>query len=142
MSRLVEPVPAAARLNVIGARAAADGGETGLERIAKYIPAEILAFYTMWVQGVATLPWPEYRLAMCILGAAFGVVLTYFYFDRFFPGVPIASRHYQRVISPIAFAVYSYTILGSVVPTVFVPGIALMLTAVVTVISAIAAPRS
>lgn len=135
MSRLVETVSP-------GAKAAGGGPEGGLERIAKYIPAEILAFYALWTQAAASLPWAQYILPICIAGAVIGLVVTYVYFDRLFPNAAPESKRYHRVISPVAFGVYSYTIMGSVVPDIFVSGIALLATAAITLASALAIPRA
>ena len=116
--------------------------DTNIDRIAKYIPAEVLAFYTMWTQAAASLPWADWLLTICLVGMVIGVACTYIYFDRFFSGADPASRRMQRAISPVAFLIYSYTIIGAVVPEVFVSGVALAATALITLVSAVAVPRS
>jgi hypothetical protein len=135
MSRLVIP-------EGIGAKAAGGGDkDNNLERIAKYIPAEVLAFYTMWTQAAASMPWANWLLPLCVVGMVIGIVITFVYFDRFFPDEPEAARRTQRLISPIAFLVYGYTIMGAVVPAVFVSGVALAATALITLISAVVIPK-
>ena len=150
MSRLVETVSAGAKT------ASRSNPKDGIERIAKYIPAEILAFYTMWTQAAALLPiksadpdapppdslvFPEGTVTIaCLVGLVLGAILTYAYFDRFFPDAKPESRRYHRVISPIAFLIYGYTIWGAVDPSYFVPGIALMATAVLTLGTFLAQP--
>lgn len=152
MSRLIEPAQAGAKL------ATSSDDPNGVERIAKYIPAEILAFYTMWTQAATMLPiettdiseepsvgilFPENTVTIaCAGGLMFGVIITFFYFDRFFPNAKPVSRKYHRAISPIAFVIYGYTIWGAVDTTYFVPGIALMATAVLTLVSFLAQPKA
>lgn len=122
------------------AAGAATDNDNGLSRIAKYIPAEILAFFTMWTQGAAQLPMPEYLLTICVIGAVAGAIISFIYFDKFFPDAPEASRKAHKIISPLAFLVYSYTITGSVVQDFFIPGIALMATATITLVSYLVNP--
>lgn len=131
-------------VNTVRRGALATGGDpdTPLSRIAKYVPAELLAFYTLWTQAAASLPWKEHILTVCVGGAVIGVVVTFVYFDRLFPGADPVSRRFHRIISPVAFAVYSYTIMGSVVAHIFVPGVALLATAVITLVSAVAVPKA
>lgn len=135
MGRLVSAVR-------VGAKAAGGDSDTPLSRIAKYVPAEILAFYTLWTQAAASLPWKEHILKVCVAGALIGFVVTFLYFDRLFPNAEPAERRFHRIISPLAFAVYSYTIMASVVTDIFVPGIALLATAVITLVSAVAVPKA
>lgn len=137
MGRLVETVP-------VGATAAnRSSGHDGIDRIAKYIPAEVLAFYSMWTQASTMLPdtLPAHTLTFsCIIGIFVGISITYFYFDKFFPNADPNARKYHRIISPIAFLIYGYTIWGAVDSLYFLPGLALMATALLTLVSFIAAP--
>lgn len=139
MSRMV----AARRSAALDARTGAQAAESdpALSRIAKYIPAEILAFYTMWTQGAAQLPWPDLVMPLCVGGGIVGAILCYIYFGRFFPDAPEAARRAHQMLSPLAFLVYGYAIMGAVVPEVFVAGLALMLTAVVTLASVLLVPQ-
>lgn len=139
MSRLVSAGrsgPDAARVDE-----SASAKDPALSRIAKYIPAEILAFYTMWTQGASQLPWKDMVMPLCLAGLAAGAVLCYVYFGRFFPEAPEASRKAHKILSPLAFLVYGYTIMGAVVPDIFVAGVALMLTAVITLASILMVPK-
>jgi hypothetical protein len=114
--------------------------ERALTRIAKYIPAEILAFFAMWTQGAASLPWADAVRWVELGGALVGLVATYLYFDRFFPESSIRSRIAHKRISTLAFGVYAYNLSAGAIPSYFVPGVALLLTAAITLVSALIIP--
>jgi|SRR5882762_2033631 len=136
MSRLVT-------VRYTGPQAAGDGDRDGPgARIAKFIPAEVLAFFAMWTQGVALLPWKNTIQTAELVGAVLGVVFTFVYFSRFFPNAPPESRAAHRYISTLAFAVYAYTISAVVIPGYFVPALAFLATAVITLVSAAFIPTS
>ncbi|HEY6926774.1 MAG TPA: hypothetical protein VI653_25035 [Steroidobacteraceae bacterium] len=136
MSRLVT-----VRYGGAAAAAKADEDRT-LGRIAKYVPSELLAFYSMYTQGVATLKWESVRPLGELVGAAIGVILTLVYFGRFFPKAPPEARKAHLWISTGAFVVYAYTISAAAAPQYFVPGLALMATALITLVSSVIIPRS
>lgn len=130
---------------VFGAKAAAGGDQdAALARIGKYIPAEILAFFAMWTQGTATLAakpmLQEYLGGIELVGAIIGLVVTYIYFDRFFPQSAAVSRNAHKWISTLAFGVHAYNLSAGAVSTYFVPGVALLATAVITLVSAVYIP--
>ena len=136
MSRLVT-------VRYSGATAAAKVDEDrALGRIAKYIPSELLAFYSMYTQGVATLKWASVRPLSELAGAAVGVILTLVYFGHFFPKAPPEARKAHLWISTCSFVVYAYTISAAAVPEYFIPGLALMATALITLVSSVIIPRS
>lgn len=120
----------------------AEADESALSRIAKFIPAEILAFYTMWTQGAAQLPWKEAVMPMCLGGLIVGAVMSYVYFSRFFPNTPPESRKAHRIMAPLAFLIYGYTIMGAALPHLYIPGVALMATSAITVMSAVYQPTA
>ena len=125
----------------VGTKAAGGNDQDGaLSRIAKYVPAEVLAFFAMWTQAMASLPWKDAILPAEIGGAVVGVVFTYFYFERFFPEASISSRSAHKLVSTLAFGVYAYNLSAGAVPKYFVPGIALALTAAITLFSAVFIP--
>lgn len=128
-------------VRTVGPRAAAAGDEDSpLSRIAKYVPAEVLAFFAMWTQAAASLPWPEIVLPAELVGAAAGLLVTYVYFDKFFPKAPPEARKAHKWISTLAFGVHAYNLSAGAIPEYFVPGIALALTAAITLISALVIP--
>jgi hypothetical protein len=125
--------------------AAANKGDSdnALARIAKYIPAELVAFFAMWTHGVALLPWKNSILACEMVGVVIGLVVTPAYFTKFFPSAPPEARAAHRWISTLAFAVYAYTISAAVIPKqCYVPALALIATALITLFSAIFIPTS
>jgi hypothetical protein len=126
-----------------GPQAAAKGDDDNTTaRIAKYIPGEVLAFFAMWTQGVALLPWKVSFLHFEVAGAIVGVIITPVYFTKFFPNTPEEARAAHRWISTVAFAVYAYTISAAVIPKHYVPALALLATALITLVSAIFIPTS
>lgn len=136
MSRLVT-------VKTIGpvAAAAAAPRDSTLTRIGKYVPAEILAFFAMWTQAVGTFSSSYARVPVEVAGVLIGLVATYIYFDRFFPGAPVEARNAHRWISTLAFAVYAYNLSAPVLPSgCFIPGAALLATALITLISALVEP--
>jgi hypothetical protein len=134
MSRLVS-------VRYVGAVAASKGDDDNTAaRIAKYIPGEIIAFFSMWTQGVAILPWKNALLTCEVVGIIVGLIVTPLYFSKFFPNAPPEARAAHRWISTIAFAVYAYTISAAVIPEYFVAGLALLATALITLVSALFIP--
>ena len=135
MGRLVE-------LQVRGVTAAADGSrEDPLTRIAKYVPAEILAFYSMWVEGVTTVTSDaKFRLYIVITGGVIGLLATPFYFWRYFPTEPVPVRKAHAIVSSIAFIAYGYSLSAIAIPSWVNAGIALLLTAITTLIAALVQP--
>ena len=126
----------------LGAQTAAAGEEDGpLNRIAKYVPAEVLAFFAMWTQAMAELPWKNAVLGGEIVGAVLGLIVTYAYFDRFFPNEPPEAQSAHKWISTLAFAVYAYNLSAGAISQYFEPAIALAVTAFITLLSALFVPK-
>lgn len=134
MSRLVTPRQTAVK--------AAGGSEQdgALSRIAKFVPSEVLAFFAMWTQAIASLPWKGAVPLIELGGAIVGLIITYVYFDRFFPQASPASRSAHKWISTGAFGVHAYNLSAGATPEYFIPGIALASTALITLISALYIP--
>jgi hypothetical protein len=125
----------------VGTKAAGGNDQDGpLSRIAKYVPSEVLAFFAMWTQAVASLSWKDVVLPAEIGGAVIGLIVTYVYFDRFFPQSPASSRSAHKWVSSGAFAVHAYNLSAGAIPAYFIPGIALALTALITLLSVIVIP--
>lgn len=135
MSRLIEPQTTAAH-------AAGQETEEGkLGRIAKYVPAEFLAFYAAWVEGVATFGFAkEIALLLTVLGIVIGLILTPIYFLHFFEGQPVKVRRAHAVVSTLAFFTYAYSLSAMTIPTWVHPGVCLLLTAITTLLSAFVRP--
>src|SRR5690349_22205970 len=113
-------------VRMLGPRTASSTDEDSpLSRIAKFVPAEVLAFFAMWTQAVASLPWPKAILPGELIGAALGLVFTYFYFDKFFPKAPPEARKAHMWISTLAFGVHAYNLSAGAISEYFIPGIAL-----------------
>ena len=113
MSRLVEAKPAATRRS-----AAAAGGPGAVEqtlkdygeRLAKYVPAEVLTFYTTAVQLTLAKDGPEqapFRLWVFGIVALLGLVGTPVWLGRY-SGQPSEKRTNQ-VMGTIAFVAWMYS---------------------------------
>lgn len=135
MGRLVEAMSSTPK--------AAAGGESKLERIAKYVPAEILSFYAMWVEATALLNLNNNAtVSMVAIGCVIGLVATPIYFWKFFPTEPKTVRQAHMMVSSVAFLAYSYSISSVAIPDFVNPAICLLLTAVATLLSAFIRPRT
>jgi len=138
MSRLVT---IRRKAGALAAGAPPEEPDNALARIAKYVPAEVLAFFTIWTQAAATSANDKVVLWAAVGGGVLGALFTIFYFGKFFPNVPPEARKAHMWVSTLAFIVYAYTIAGSAIPEVyFKPGIALGATALVTLISSVVVP--
>ena len=78
-----------------------------LERVAKYVPSEILALF-LFLNGIAAAAATEpRRLVWFSVAFVVCLVLTPVYF-RFIIGTPADPRGYQAVVSTLAFLVWAY----------------------------------
>jgi hypothetical protein len=120
--------------------AAGRGAPSGaIERIVKYVPAEIVSIYTLVVQSAASLSSDVTQLRTVII-TLFVVffVGTFGYEWRF---APRDVRVAHLIVSPLAFAAWAYSISGPLVPDLFVPLYSLGATAVVLLLSIIIVPK-
>lgn len=131
MGRLVTPRRAGGGFLASAEETTPDGG---LARIAKYVPAEILSFYALWIQGVAFFS-PDWEAVAILVGTVVGVIATIIYFARAFPNALPQVRRSHMIVSPLAFIVYAYNLSASVVPQYFHPGVAVFGTALIILIS-------
>lgn len=114
MSRLVElkspPSPELRRLEFQsgGGGVQAKVKEYG-ERVAKYVPAEVLAFYSAAVQLILTQEGDKhatFRLWAYAIVALVAWIGTPFYLGMF-SKIP-KERHVNQIVASIAFAVWAY----------------------------------
>ena len=113
MSRLVELKPA----NAPSGSFEFAGGEGGWqervkeygERVAKYVPAEVLAFHTVAVQLILTKEGPNHHVFRLWAFAVFGLVAwigTPLYLGMFTRNR--RQRRINQIVASIAFGVWAY----------------------------------
>jgi|HubBroStandDraft_6_1064221.scaffolds.fasta_scaffold123808_1 hypothetical protein len=101
MSRIVNPKPLA-----IEATEIPDTYKEKLERVAKYIPGEVLATY-LFLNGIsATAPAGHERLFWYALSFAICLLCTPLYFH--FVADPGDAVRNQQVVSTVAFVLWAY----------------------------------
>lgn len=109
MSRLIEPVPVKGSLRA-GERDKKKKAQDYGERVAKYVPAEVIAAYLallpVIIQGTSADTSERTVFLAVIFGM--GVLFTPLYLWRF-PGEK-AVKKFQLVISTVAFLAWSYSI--------------------------------
>jgi hypothetical protein len=109
MSRLIEPVPVKGSLRG-GERDKKDKAQDYGERVAKYVPAEVIAAYLallpVVIQGTSADTSERTIFLAVIFGM--GVVFTPLYLWRF-PGEK-KVKQFQLVISTLAFLAWTYSI--------------------------------
>ncbi len=112
MSRLVELKPKAPTSN-LQLEGAPDGLQQKLkdygERVAKFIPAEILAFYTAAVQLILTKEGPQhatFRLWGFAIVGVIAWIITPIYLSIF--GTDPRQVRINQVVGSIAFGVWAY----------------------------------
>ncbi len=108
MSRLIEPAPAGNKL-FAGEGKGEQAQEYG-ERVAKYVPAEIIAAYLTLLPLVlsGTDPDTGRRTAYLAIILSIGVIFTPLYLWRF-PGTK-RIKVFHLIISTLAFVVWAYSI--------------------------------
>ena len=93
------------------AAAAADAEDGYLERVAKYIPAEILTAYVALLNIAPTDPAKaSVRSGILIVAAIACFILTPIYF--YFRAKPPLPKRLQIIIATVAFVVWSYALGG------------------------------
>jgi hypothetical protein len=109
VSRLIEPVPVKGSLRA-EQRDKKEKAQSYAERVAKYVPAEVIAAYLallpVVIQGTSTDSDERTVFLAVIFGV--GIIFTPLYLWRF-PGES-AVKKYQLVISSLAFLAWSYSI--------------------------------
>ena len=143
MSRFVTAVPRGLRTKAAAAGEAP--AREYLERVAKYVPAEIIAGYTAIINGVADTKEPvkSWTVTACLFICA---ILTPVYFKLLARPEDKASLRTQQVVSFFAFLVWAYSITGAEplfggTNSWFVPGIATALLTLFTLISGLIVPK-
>src|SRR4051794_28812621 len=108
MARLVHPVPRKGEL--FAATDSSGKAQEYAERVAKYVPAEVIAAYLTLLPIVLSGTDPDSDRRELLLGVIFGigVIFTPLYLRRF-PGER-KVKTYHLVISTIAFVIWSYVI--------------------------------
>lgn len=103
MSRIVNPKPVG-----LGANEVEDTYKNKLERVAKYVPAEILATY-LFLNGISAtaaagherLLWYGFSFVVCL-------IFTPFYFRLVAqPGDAVRN---QQIVSIVAFVIWAYSL--------------------------------
>ncbi|MEW5686641.1 MAG: hypothetical protein AB1942_17120 [Pseudomonadota bacterium] len=136
MSRWVVPAGASA--------AASDGKPDGpIARVVKYVPAEVVAVFTMVVAALETAniqppPFSAQQLAAGSIALFFVVTVIYIWQQ-----VPKAlARGAHLWITPLAFLVWAYPISGKMLGDWYVPAIAFIGQAVILAISVLIPPKA
>jgi FtsH-binding integral membrane protein len=114
MSRLVQEETSSSGLESVQARGKTEKKpskkEQYFERVAKYIPAEIVAAYMAAIGVIAQLPTFEQRKTWYLVAFVAGLIATPLYLLQF--GDPSKSKTMHLVISTIAFVVWAYSLKG------------------------------
>ncbi len=108
MGRLVTPAASSSAARPVGLSVAAETPDSYFDRVAKYVPAEIVGAY-LAVEKMMGTGGDDPALALGTL-AAF-TILTPLYF-RSLPG-PLHSRRIHMVVSTLAFLLWSYALPGA-----------------------------
>ena len=125
-----------------GARQTNTGVKDRLERVAKYIPSEILAAYMFFNNIIVIEPDHVWRLAYFSLAFFFCLIMTPLYLGKMAePGDP---KLYQQVVSTLAFVLWAYALgVGFFVEWgVYVPILAAILIGMFSVVSAYLVPSA
>jgi hypothetical protein len=111
----------------------------GVERIVKYVPAEIVSIYMLVVQALASLNHEPAQLRTVVISLfVIFFVGTAFYQWRFAPKDVRASH---LIVSPLAFAAWAYSITGPLIPSLFSPVYAFAAIGVVLLLSLFVVPK-
>jgi hypothetical protein len=141
MSRWVRPQHSAATAAAAAPGTAPAPGDDAAARIVKYVPAEIVATFTVVITGMiaATVqPPPEkHQVAVWLIGLFFVGTVVYVW-TRTPPG---PERKAHLLVSPLAFLAWAYPISSAALGALFVPYIALLLQAVVLLLSILIVPK-
>lgn len=105
MNRLVEPRPRGAKTRIFSSATR----DSYLERVAKYVPAEIVAAYLAIIGFAVSVP--SGKLLAMILAFAVCLVATPLYLWRMGRGSKVKGIH--LIISSIAFVVWAFAAGGA-----------------------------
>ena len=143
MSRLVK-----AKSRGLHAKAAGTGADQAreyLERVSKYVPAEIIAAYTAINGGVITLP-ESFKYWFLLGNLIICKIFTPIYFALL--AKPEEPKRTQQVVSLIAFFIWAYsisnddTIFGKGYWNVYYAGIATAIIIIFSLISGAIVPKT
>lgn len=140
MSRWVTATPEIGRDFSIESDGKAKGKkDNAIDRIAKYVPAEILAGFTALYSALIAMALSdtEKLIGAAILIALFFVV-TIFYVIKYTPDS--ASKKAHLAVTPLAFLAWSYAISSAVLGDYYLPLFAFIAQAVVIALSIIVKP--
>ncbi|MCF4099515.1 hypothetical protein [Maritalea mediterranea] len=140
MSRWVTAAPPTGRDFEVKSEEGAKGKKDGaIERIAKYVPAEILAGFTALYSALIAMALSdnEKLIGAAILIALFFIV-TIFYVIKNTPDN--ASKKAHLAVTPLAFLAWSYAISSAVLGDYYLPLFAFIAQAVVIALSIIVKP--
>lgn len=145
-SRWVTPQPPSAGPGGLRAEAAPQPGQPpkpdgALERIVKYVPAEIVSMYTVIVGllagftgKTAAMPYVAVGVLAIFLLATVAVVVK---------NVPDAQvRRAHLIVTPLAFVAWAYPISSALLGAWFEPLVSVLLQAAVLALSVVIQPRS
>ncbi|MBU1050653.1 hypothetical protein KKG90_11595 [Candidatus Bipolaricaulota bacterium] len=105
MNRLVEPRPRGTKTRILSS----ETGDSYLERVAKYVPAEIVAAYLAIIGFAVSVP--SGKLIAMILAFAVCLIATPLYLWRMGKGSKVKAVH--LIISSIAFVVWAFAVGGA-----------------------------
>ena len=106
MSRLVEPRPRGAKLRL----ASSNDRDSYLERVGKYVPAEIVAAYIALIGFAANVPAASQRAALIVIFSVC-LIATPLYLWRIGKSSKVKAVH--LAISSIAFVVWAFAAGGA-----------------------------
>ena len=112
-------------------------GDNIVARIVKYVPAEVVAAYTMlFTLGVTMIgndnPWPALVLIVLFLG----ITIVYIAWLG-----PKESKTAHLIVGPLAFVAWAYPISSALLGNLFIPLVAFFLQAAVIGLSIFVVPR-
>ncbi len=108
-------------------------------RLAKYIPAEIVAMYTITINSMVAAKPPAALSPWIAVGAiALFLLATFVYFAQRAPAGAVRRAH--MIASPIAFLAWAYPLAAPLLGTWFIAWIAVLGQAVAALAAWLAAP--
>ena len=134
MSRWVTPRTVGLRAGVVGKQPSGIG-----ERLALYIPGEIVTAFTLLFSALAAMNVPEsWRPCTALLLIGLFFVTTIAYVARFAPAGAVRKAH--LIVAPVAFLAWAYPIASSLLGGWFVGLVSFGAQAVVIALAIIVAP--
>ena len=148
MGRLVDSQAITLQARTASANNADDRIKEHLERVAKYVPAEIIAVFVSINTAIDTLPFTEKKYIYAV-NLLLWWIITFFYFKWVAKPDELPAVPTQQKVSVIAFIIWAYAFTGNGGVfgngahgfNIYYPGIALIVLALFTFVSGFIVPK-